>query len=125
MGDIGILQELKEMVAFHDTSPWIKPSYNLFYLSLPLTNEKILPSIMQAPTLELKPFWKLLKYVYLGKRNTFPIIIASKLMAIKEEKLIWVLRENKIVIGWTIVDNKEISASMFTHWILLQEDSKK
>ncbi|XP_062088504.1 uncharacterized protein LOC133795068 [Humulus lupulus] len=94
------------------------------FLNLPISNEKLQPSIIQAPTLELKPLLEHLKYVYLGKNETLPIIIARNLNQGQEEKLMRVLREYKTTIGWSIADIKGISPSMCMHRILLEEGSK-
>ena len=53
-----------------------------------------------------------------------PVIISSKLSAPQEEKLVQVLNEYKIAIGWTIVDVKGISPSTCMHRILLEEGAK-
>ena len=42
----------------------------------------------------------------------------------KEEKLLKVIKENKEVIGWSLVDIKGIKPSMCMHQTLLKEDSK-
>ncbi|CAN6570798.1 unnamed protein product [Malus baccata var. baccata] len=49
---------------------------------------KMLPSVVQPPTLELKPLPSHLKYVFLGDDETLPIIISSSLMAQEKEKFI-------------------------------------
>lgn len=98
--------------------------YGVSYLKLPLSNEKLLPSVVQAPTLELKPLPKHLKYIYLGEKDTFPVIIAKDLTPIQEEKLTRVLREHKTAIGWTIVDIKGISPFMCMHRIQFEERAK-
>ncbi|KAL9338992.1 hypothetical protein Peur_068007 [Populus x canadensis] len=46
-------------------------------LQLPNSYEKILPSIEQAPKLELKSLPKHLKYVYLEENETLPLIIVN------------------------------------------------
>ncbi|XP_062113634.1 uncharacterized protein LOC133824687 [Humulus lupulus] len=43
-------------------------------------------SIVQAPTLELKPLPEHLRYVYLGNNETLPVIIARNLNQVQEEK---------------------------------------
>ena len=91
---------------------------------MPLSNEKLLPSILQAPTLELKPLSDHLKYVFLGEEDTLPVIIAKELTPLQEESLIRVLREHKTAIGWPITYIKGISPSMCMHQILLEEGSK-
>ncbi|XP_027171767.1 uncharacterized protein LOC113771379 [Coffea eugenioides] len=82
------------------------------YLPLPTSNERILPSVEQAPELDLKELPKHLKYAYLGDHGTLPVIIASDLIAVQEEKLLRVLREFKPAIGWTLADIKGINSSI-------------
>ncbi|XP_062109887.1 uncharacterized protein LOC133821759 [Humulus lupulus] len=94
------------------------------FLDLPISNDKLQPSIIQAPTLELKPLPEHLKYVYLGKNETLPVIIARNLNQGQEDKLMRVLREYKTAIGWSIADIKGISPSMCMHRILLEEGFK-
>ncbi|KAL5573536.1 hypothetical protein UlMin_023133 [Ulmus minor] len=115
---------IKELMAEFETLPLIAPRYDLFYIDLPLSNNKLLPSIMQAPTLELKALPNHLKYIYLGEEETLPVIVARNLSSVQEDKLIRVLRDHKTAIGWTIADIKGISSSMCMHRILLEEDAK-
>ena len=82
------------------------------FIDLPLSNEKLLPFILQAPTLELKPLPDHLKYVFLGEEDTLPVIIAKELTPLQEERLIRVLRKHKTTIRWTIADIKRISPSI-------------
>ncbi|KAM1006505.1 hypothetical protein ACFX2A_003249 [Malus domestica] len=98
-----------------------KPSN--FELILVSTN-KMLPSVIQAPTLELKPLPSHLKYVFLGEQETLPVIVSSSLMAQEEEKLMHVLKEFKSTIGWTLVDIKGISPTTCMHRIFLEEGAK-
>lgn len=70
---------------------------------------KLLPSVVQAPKIELKPLPEHLKYVYSGHSETLSIIISKELTAEQEVRLIQVLKENKLAIGWTLVDIKGIS----------------
>ena len=102
-GDIHIIECIKELMAEFETLPPIAPRYDLFYIDLPLSNNKLLPSIMQAPTLKLKTLPNHLKYIYLGEEETLPVIVAR------------VLRDHKTAIGWTIADIKGISSSMCMH----------
>ncbi|CAN6687770.1 unnamed protein product [Malus baccata var. baccata] len=84
----------------------------------------MLPSVVQAPTLELKPLPSHLKYVFLGENDTLPVIISSSLTAQEESKLVRVLKEYKTTIGWTLADIKGISPTTCMHRILLEEGSK-
>ncbi|KAM1751114.1 hypothetical protein ACFX11_009273 [Malus domestica] len=78
--------------------------------SIPISTNKLLPSIIQAPVLELKPLPSHLKYIFLGENETLPAIISSFLTAQEEEKLVRVL--------------KGISPTTCMHHIFLEEGAK-
>jgi hypothetical protein len=99
------------------------PHGNVF-VDLVLSYKKLLPSILQAPELELKPLPDNLKYVFIGNNNTLPVIIAKGLTSAQEEKLVKLLCDHKTTIGWTLVDIKGISLSMCMHHILLEDNAK-
>ncbi|KAL9378062.1 hypothetical protein Peur_029397 [Populus x canadensis] len=99
------------------------PHGNVF-VDLVLSHKKLLPSILQAPELELKPLPDNLKYVFIGDNNTLPVIIASGLTNTQEEKLVKLLCDHKTAIGWTLADIKGISPSMCMHHILLEDNVK-
>lgn len=83
-----------------------------------------LPSIQQAPKLELKQLPSHLRYAYLGESSTLPVIIAKSINQEEEEKLLRVLREHKSALGWTIADIKGISPSLCMHKILMEDTYK-
>ncbi|CAN6566362.1 unnamed protein product [Malus baccata var. baccata] len=89
--------------------------------SIPVSTNKMFPSVIQALTLELKPSPSHLKYVFLGEQETLPIIVSSSLTAQEKEKLVRVLKEFKSTIGWTLADIKEISPTTCMHRIFLKE----
>ncbi|GJT45219.1 DNA-directed DNA polymerase [Tanacetum coccineum] len=91
------------------------------YIGLPLNNAKLLPSIVQAPKLELKKLPDHLKYLFLGEGDTLPVISSNKLTSLEDERLIRVLRDYKEAIGWTVADISGISPSMCMHKIHLEE----
>ncbi|XP_026383311.1 uncharacterized protein LOC113278777 [Papaver somniferum] len=122
--ELSICDELKEAILALNSLQEVPQKYNASYVSLPITNEKLLPSLVQAPILELKPLPDHLKYIYLGDKEEFPVIIAKDLTKVQEEKLVRVLREYKSAIGWTIADIKGIIASTCMHRILLEEGAK-
>ncbi|KAM1077538.1 hypothetical protein ACFX19_025318 [Malus domestica] len=93
-------------------------------ISISVLTNKLLPSVVQPPTLELKPLPSHLKYVFLGDDEALPVIISSTVMAQEEDKLVRVLREYKTAIGWTLADIKAISPTICMHRILLDERSK-
>ncbi|KAM2322729.1 hypothetical protein ACFXTH_019374 [Malus domestica] len=115
--------EVCEMVAALESLPSQSGKSPLSILDSVLAN-KLLPSIVQPPTLELKPLPSHLKYVFLGEDQTLPIIISSSLTAQEEDKLIRVLKEHKPAIGWTLADIKGISPTKCMHRILLEEGAK-
>jgi hypothetical protein len=69
------------------------------FVNLVLSHKKLLPSILQAPELELKPLPDNLKYVFIGDNNTLPVIIAKGLTSAQEEKLVELLCDHKTTIG--------------------------
>ena len=64
-----------------------------------------------------------LKYAYLGKDNTLPLIISTELSSEEEQRLVNVLEEYKEAIGWTIADIKGLSPSVMQK-LLLEDDYK-
>jgi len=73
--------------------------YGNVFVDLVLSHKKLLPSILQAPELELKPLPDNLKYVFIGDNNTLPVIIATGLINTQEEKLVKLLCDHKTAIG--------------------------
>ncbi|CAM8999637.1 unnamed protein product [Rhodiola kirilowii] len=83
-----------------------------------------LPSILQAPEVELKPLPGHLKYTFLGENNTLPVIIKNGLEADQERRLVEVLRQHKLAIGWTLADLRGINPAVCMHRILLEDGAK-
>ncbi|CAL8998313.1 unnamed protein product [Prunus brigantina] len=116
-------EEICEMMATLESLPKYvgKPPIPI---PIPVSANKLLPSVIQAPTLELKPLPNHLKYVFLGDKETLPVIVSSSLTAVEEEKLVRVLQKYKTAIGWTLADIKGISPTTCMHRILLEEGAK-
>ncbi|XP_070662294.1 uncharacterized protein [Malus domestica] len=119
-----IEEELNQTVASLESLSPIRGKCSSYFISLPTSNEKTLPSVIQAPKLELKPIPKHLKYAFLGEDETLPVIISSQLTADEGEKLIRVLKDHKTAIAWSIVDIKGINPATCMHRILLEEGAK-
>ncbi|CAL2259865.1 unnamed protein product [Prunus armeniaca] len=120
-------EEIGEMVAALESLPQYvgkSPIPIPIPIPIPVSTNKLLPSVIQAPTLELKPLPNHLKYVFLGDKETLPVIISSSLTAVEEEKLVRVLQEHKTAIGWTLADIKGLSPTTYMHRILLEEGAK-
>ncbi|KAM1255937.1 hypothetical protein ACFX2G_030712 [Malus domestica] len=116
-------EEHAELVAALESLPQHrgKPSNPI---PIPVSTNTLLPSVIQAPVLELKQLPDHLKYVFLGDEETLPVIVSSSLTALEEEKLIRVLKEHKTAIGWTLADIKGISPTTCMHRIFLEEGAK-
>ncbi|CAN6560810.1 unnamed protein product [Malus baccata var. baccata] len=116
-----IEEELIQTVAALESLSPIRGKCSSYFISLLTSNEKTLPSVIQAPKLELKPISEHLKYAFLGEDETLPVIISSQLTAEEREKLIRVLKDHKTAIAWSITDIKGINPATC---ILLDEGAK-
>ncbi|CAN6712727.1 unnamed protein product [Malus baccata var. baccata] len=116
-------EEFLEVVAALDSLPTHDCKY-FNRQSIPILTNKLLPSIIQAPILELKPLPSHLKYIFLGENETLPAIISSSLTAQEEEKLVRFFKEFKSALGWTLADIKGISPTTCMHHIFLDEGAK-
>ncbi|CAN6709849.1 unnamed protein product [Malus baccata var. baccata] len=116
-------EDVIEMVAALESLP-LQSGKFLDPISISVSVNKLLPSVVQPPTLELKPLPSHLKYVFLDDDETLPIIISSTLTTQEDDKLVRVLREYKTTIGWTLADIKGISPTTCMHCKLLEEGSK-
>ncbi|CAN6573221.1 unnamed protein product [Malus baccata var. baccata] len=103
---VPLRDEVIEMVAALESLPSQSVSAN-----------KMLPSVVQPPTLELKPLPSHLKYVYLGENEKLPVIISTSLTAQEEDcGVIYPISDNRWVSpvqcvpkksGVTVVANAE------------------
>ncbi|KAM1687054.1 hypothetical protein FF1_034826 [Malus domestica] len=71
-------EDVIEMVAALESLP-LQSGKFLDPISISVLTNKLLPSVVQPPTLELKPLPSHLKYVFLGDDETLPVIISSTL----------------------------------------------
>ena len=81
-------------------------------------------SIEKPLVLELKPLPTHLRYAFLGDSSTLPIFMSASLTKEQEDKLLRVLRDHKIALGWSIADIKGISLSICMHKILMEDNYK-
>ncbi|XP_062167000.1 uncharacterized protein LOC133873296 [Alnus glutinosa] len=96
--ELALSTDLQETVATLNDFPKLQQSGNVLYIVLPISNERPLPSVLQAPIPDLKPLPNYLKYMFLGDERTLPVIISNKLSAPQEEKLVQALKEHKTAI---------------------------
>ncbi|CAM8904921.1 unnamed protein product [Rhodiola kirilowii] len=118
-----LTEGLHETVAHLTISEPLTPEYEVNEVKLFKSNT-FLPSVMQAPKIELKPLPGHLKYAFLWDNNTLPVIIKSGLKAGQERSLIKVLRQHKLAIGWTLADLRGVSPAVCMHRILLEDGAK-
>lgn len=97
--EVQVVAKVEEALEDLECTPIFSDKFGVSYLELPLSNEKLLTFVVHALTLELKLLSEHLKYIYLGEKDTLPVIIAKDLTPVQDKKLIWVLRELKTVIG--------------------------
>jgi len=57
----------------------------------------------------------MLKYVFLGSNETFPMIIANDLNSYQETQALDLLRENKEALRWTLGDILGINITILHH----------
>ena len=82
------------------------------------------PSIVEAPKLKLKALPPHLRYVFLGRDDILPVIIALDLNVQQVECLVEVLKMFKRDIGWTIADIIGIPPGICLHKIQLMSEHK-
>ena len=58
--------------------------------------------------------------MYLGDKETLPIINSATLSLTEEDMLLGMLKKHKGTIGWTLMDIKEIIPSLCMHKIQLE-----
>ncbi|KAH0678939.1 hypothetical protein KY284_020024 [Solanum tuberosum] len=120
--DSDSIEEYEELVASLDRCEyWSKPKK----YELDMKNREsppARPSIVVAPKVELKSLPPHLRYVYLGRKNTLPVIITAYLNARQVECFVTVLKRFKRAIGWTIADIIGILPRIYFHKIQLMPD---
>lgn len=121
---IKLSTNLEILVASLESLCEVTQDYESNYISLPINTENLLPSIVHVPKFKLKLLLSHSKYIYLRDNDTLSVIIANHLSQAQENKLLRVIRDHKIVIGWTIIDIKGINLSICIHRILLEDKTK-
>ncbi|XP_012852943.1 PREDICTED: uncharacterized protein LOC105972530 [Erythranthe guttata] len=117
-------EEVTEQLCWLDSAkPLSRPRFESLETEIPLS-VTFKPSVIEPPKLELKVLPSHLKYMYLGAHETLPVIISSSLTGLQEKRLLEVLREHKLALGWTIADIKGISPTFCMHKIILEESHK-
>ena len=74
--------DLEQTVASLNFLPQNDDKYTRSFIELPLNNSNMLPSVLHAPQLELKPLPTHSKYMFLVENETFLVIIANNLTSL-------------------------------------------
>ncbi|GJW59455.1 putative nucleotidyltransferase, ribonuclease H [Tanacetum coccineum] len=87
-------------------------------------DNRLKPSSVEPPKLELKELPEHLEYAFLQEDNQLPVVISSALSTDEKTRLLEVLRNHKGAIAWSIADIKGIDSSFCTHKILMEDEFK-
>ncbi|KAK8956680.1 hypothetical protein KSP39_PZI001268 [Platanthera zijinensis] len=115
--------EIEECVKAFDSHEKLPFSKKIEVIARSSAPKDFKPSVVDPPSLELKPLPEYLKYVFLGEGNTLPVIIDASLEQDHEQQLLEVLREFKGAMGWTLADIRGINPSVCMHKILLENEA--
>ncbi|GKD65801.1 DNA-directed DNA polymerase [Tanacetum coccineum] len=85
---------------------------------------RLKPSSVEPPKLELKELPEHLEYAFLQENNQLPVVISSALSTVEKARLLEVLRNHKGAIAWSIANIKGIDSSFCTHKILMEDEFK-
>ncbi|GKA23819.1 putative nucleotidyltransferase, ribonuclease H [Tanacetum coccineum] len=85
---------------------------------------RLKPSSVEPPKLELKELPEHLECAFLKENNQLSVVISSALSTIEKARLLEVLRNHKGAIAWSIADIKGIDSSFCTHKILMEDEFK-
>ncbi|GJR48974.1 DNA-directed DNA polymerase [Tanacetum coccineum] len=85
---------------------------------------RLKPSSIEPPKLELKELPEHLEYAFLQENNQLPVVISSALSTVEKARLLEVLKNHKGAIAWSIMDIKGIDSSFCTHKILMEDEFK-
>ncbi|GKD61244.1 DNA-directed DNA polymerase [Tanacetum coccineum] len=85
---------------------------------------RLKPSSVEPPKIELKELPEHLEYAFLQENNQLPVVISSALSTDEKTRLLEVLQNHKGAIAWSIADIKGIDSSFCTHKILMEDEFK-
>ncbi|XP_012844566.1 PREDICTED: uncharacterized protein LOC105964603 [Erythranthe guttata] len=115
-------ERVEEQICWLDSGNFLtRQKFESLDLATLTTPKAFKTSLEEPPQLEMKELPAHLKYAYLGKNDTLPVIISQSLSTLQEQRLLEVLREHKMALGWKIADIKGISPSLCMHKILLDD----
>ncbi|GJW89798.1 hypothetical protein Tco_0167351, partial [Tanacetum coccineum] len=105
-------------VSFYPRTEPVKP------LEWKAPENRLKPSSVEPPKLELMELPEHLEYAFLQENNQLPVVISSALSTDEKARLLEVLKNHKGAIAWSIADIKGIDSSFCTHKILMEDEFK-
>ncbi|GJZ21112.1 reverse transcriptase domain-containing protein [Tanacetum coccineum] len=116
-------EEKEDSINVHAVSfyPRIEP---IEPLKCQAPKNRLKPSSIEPPKLELKELPEHLEYAFLQENNQLPVVISSALSTAEKARLLEVLKNHKGAIAWSIADIKGIDSSFCTHKILMEDEFK-
>ncbi|GJY59372.1 hypothetical protein Tco_0459264 [Tanacetum coccineum] len=107
-----------QAVSFYPRTESVEP------LEWKASKNRLKPSSIEPPKLELKELPKHLEYAFLQENNQLLVVIFSALSTIEKARLLEVLKNHKRAISWSIAYIKGIDSSFCTHKILMEDEFK-
>ncbi|GKB54234.1 putative nucleotidyltransferase, ribonuclease H [Tanacetum coccineum] len=107
-----------QAVSFYPRAESVEP------LEWKALENRLKPSSVKPPELELKELPKHLEYAFLQENNQLPVVISSALSTVEKTRLLEVLKSHKWEISWSIADIKGVDSSFCTHNILMEDEFK-
>nr|GEX95364.1 hypothetical protein [Tanacetum cinerariifolium] len=115
--DKGYSNKVQAVYFYHRTKP-VEP------LEWKALENRLKPSSIEPPILELKELAEHLVYAFLQEHNKLPMVISSALSTTEKARLFKVLKNHKRAIAWIMADVKGIDSSFCTHKILMVDEFK-
>ncbi|GJW86090.1 hypothetical protein Tco_0159235 [Tanacetum coccineum] len=107
-----------QAVSFYLRADPVKP------LEWKAPKNRLKPSNIKLPELELKELPEHLEYCFLQENNQLLVVISSALSTVEKVRLLKVLKNHKGEMAWSIADIKGIDSSFCTYKILLEDEFK-
>ncbi|GJV00894.1 reverse transcriptase domain-containing protein [Tanacetum coccineum] len=106
------------VVSFYPRTEPVEP------LEWKTSENRLKPSSVEPPKIELKELPEHLEYTFLQENNQLLVVISSTLSIDKKTRLLEVLRNHKGAIAWSIAAIKGIVSSFCTYKILMEDEFK-
>nr|GEV06517.1 hypothetical protein [Tanacetum cinerariifolium] len=107
-----------QAISFYPRTEPVEP------LEWKVSKNRLKPSSIKPPKLELKELPEHLEYAFLQENNQLLVVISSALSTVKKARLFEVLKNHKGAISLSIIDIKGNGSSFCAHKILMEDEFK-